>query len=202
MKQCLLLCLLLVLMQSAFAQDKIVKLDSNEMKVRVLEIKLQGIAYQHPDSAEGKVYLIPKSDVFMVQYANGAKEVITETSADTASVHSDGNVISRTPEQMYELGQYDAQRLYEGANAKWGSVTSGLFLWYGLAASVAIGSVRPKATNNPVSDKSYLLDPNYVKGYEDRAHKKKLGKVAAGTAIGSGITLGLRLFFMTIKPGK
>ncbi|GAB3195097.1 hypothetical protein ABID22_000002 [Pontibacter aydingkolensis] len=182
MKQSILLGLLLVLIQSAFAQDKIVKLNGDEIKARVREIKLQEIVYQHPDSLEGKLHLIPKAEVFMVQYENGTKEMITQS-----VVNQDSEPITRTPEQMYELGRYDAQHLYKGRGAMWGSAASGFVFPYGLAGSAAIGLVKPKAKNHPVSDVAYLSDPNYVKGYEDRAKRRKWGKVAAGTGIGLGV---------------
>lgn len=179
MKKSLLLGLLLVLVQSTFAQDKIVKTNGDEFMARVLEIKLQEIVYQHPDSAEGKVYFIPKSDVFMVKYANGTKEIIAQASGDNS-------MITMTPEQMYELGRNDAKLLYKGTGAMWGSAASSFAFPYGLAGAAAIGLVKPKAHNHPVSDINYLSDPNYVRGYEDKAKRKKWGKVAAGTGIGLG----------------
>ena len=181
MKQSILLGLLLVLLQSAFAQDKILKLNGDEIKARVLEIKLQEIVYRHPDSMDGKMHMLPIAEVFMVQYANGTKEMIAKP------VGSQSSEPAKTPEQMYELGQKDAQLLYKGNGAMWGSAASSFVFPYGLAGSAAIGLVKPKAENHPVSDVRYLSDPDYVRGYEDKAKRKKWGKVAAGTGIGLGV---------------
>ncbi|WP_439880825.1 hypothetical protein ACSX1A_16925 [Pontibacter sp. MBLB2868] len=180
MKKSMLLVLFLVLLQSAFAQDKIIKLNGEEILAHVVEIKVSEITYQHPDSLTGKLYLIPKADVFMIRFANGSKEIIAE------AIGQQSVMMPNTPEQMYEIGRKDAELLYKGKGAMWGSAASSFIFPYGLAGSVAIGLVRPKAANHPVSDINYLSNPDYVRGYEDRAKKRKLGKAAAGAGIGIG----------------
>ncbi len=180
MKKNLLLVLCLVLVRGAFGQDTIVKRNGDEVLARVVEINLEGIMYQHPDSVEGILYQIPKSEVFMVRYANGTKEMMAET------VSPQSLAAPATPTQMYELGRKDAETLYKGKGAMWGSAASSFMFPYGLAGSVIIGAVPPKAANHPVSNISYLSDPDYVRGYEDRAKKRKLGKAAAGAGIGFG----------------
>ena len=180
MKQSILLVLLMAVMQSTFAQDRIVKLNGDEVKARVVEIKLQEIVFQHPDSANGTLQFMPKADVFMIQFANGTKEVFAQSAFESKS----DVVIRRSPDEMYELGRQDARQLYKGNGAMWGSAGCALLFPYGLAGSAAIGLTKPKAYNNPVSDFTYLSDPDYVKGYEKQAHRKKAGKVALGTGIG------------------
>lgn len=182
MKRNIIFALLLLLLQHAFAQDVIVKVNGEEMAARVAEITLHDIIYQHPDSAQGMLHHIAKADVFMVKFANGTKEVFAQNLPETDSTV----VPESSPEQMYELGRKDAELLYKGKGAMWGSAASSFIFPYGLAGSVAIGLVRPKAANNPVSNLNYLSDPNYVRGYEDRAKKRKLGKAAAGAGIGVG----------------
>ncbi|WP_299818339.1 hypothetical protein [uncultured Pontibacter sp.] len=181
MKKCiLLLLLLLAALQTTFAQDRIVKLNGDELMARVLEIKLQEIVYQHPDSLHGALHTLPKADVFMIHFANGTKEVFTQNLPESQT--SSSNYLN--PDQMYQLGSDDARRLYKGTGAMWGSAGCALFFPYGLAGSAAIGLTKPKAYRNPVSNINYLTDPHYVKGYEQQAHRKKAGKVAAGAGIG------------------
>ncbi|MBC5994120.1 hypothetical protein [Pontibacter cellulosilyticus] len=180
MKKSILLVLLLVLLQNAFAQDKIIKQNGEEIKARVVEIKLQEIVFQHPDSLTGTLYHLPKTDVFMIQFANGTKEVFAQNVAEASA---EGVNISN-PEEMYELGRDDARKMYRGNGAMWGSAGCAFVFPYGLAGSAAIGLTKPKAHRNPVSNVSYLADPNYVRGYEMQAHRKKAGKVVAGAGIG------------------
>lgn len=185
MKKYITLALLFVLLHQVQAQDKIVKTNGEELAAHVLEITLQEVIYRHPDSAQTGVFRqLPKAEVFMVQFANGTKEVFSENlpAATTA-------VAALSPEQMYNLGRQDAIKYYKGNGAMWGSAASTVLFPYGLAGPLIIGLVPPKAPKNGVSDHSYLSDPVYVKGYETQARKKKTGKVLAGTGIGLSVVL-------------
>jgi hypothetical protein len=179
MKKTLTLAILILFIQNAFAQDVIVKLNGDEIPARVKEITLQNIYYQHPDSVKGLVHSITRADIFMVKFANGTKEVFEENISESEAII--------TPQQMYEIGRQDAKDLYKGNGAMWGSAACALVFPYGLVGSAAIGLTRPKAYNNPVSNRSYLADQNYVNGYEIQAGKKKTKKTLAGAGIGFAV---------------
>ena len=56
--------------------DLIVKENGDELKnVKVLEITLTEIKYKRASNMDGPLYSIAKSDVFMIKYANGEKDV-------------------------------------------------------------------------------------------------------------------------------
>jgi hypothetical protein len=61
------------------AQDLIIKKNGDEVKGKVLEINTNEIKYKALENMDGPVYSILKSNVFMVKYENGVKEVITST---------------------------------------------------------------------------------------------------------------------------
>jgi hypothetical protein len=180
MKKNILLAILILILQNAFAQDVIVKLNGEEQTGLVTEITLQDIYYQSSDSTNTTIQRIAKADVFMVRFANGTKEVFIQNLPESQMEP----LAAKSPEQMYQIGRDDAKRLYKGNGALWGSVACVFAFPYGLAGTAAIGFTKPKVQNNPVSDRSYLSNPYYVKGYERQAHKKKTGKVLAGTGIG------------------
>lgn len=79
MKKVLLILMWALLVQVAYGQDVIVKVNGDELKVKVLEINLSAILYQLPDSTQltdsTQVLSIARSEVFMVRFANGTKEV-------------------------------------------------------------------------------------------------------------------------------
>lgn len=181
MKKYLLLSLLVLLLQNAFAQDVIIKLTGEELVARVKEITLQDIVFQHPDSAQGIMHRIAKADVFMVRFANGTKEVFTQNLPENQLTSAEATNTA----DMYLLGREDAIRYYKGNGAMWGSAACALVFPYGLAGSAIIGFTRPKAHNHMVSDVRYLSDPHYIKGYEEQARRKKIGKAAAGAGIGT-----------------
>ncbi len=63
------------------AQDVIVKKSGEEINAKVEQISANEIKYRKADNQTGPVYTIPKSEVFMVKYANGARDVFSEEKA-------------------------------------------------------------------------------------------------------------------------
>lgn len=180
--------LLFMVHYSVLAQDRIVKTSGDEIKARVLEIGLSEIQYRHPDSLQGVIWRIPKAEVFMVQFENGAKEVF-ESNLPAIQIQEQS---SHSPEIMYNLGKEDALKYYSGNGAMWGSAASTMVMFpLGLAGSVAIASTPPKVDARWVSDVSLIGNPAYEKGYREQAHKRKKGKALAGVGIGVGIQLSL-----------
>jgi hypothetical protein len=68
------------------AQDVIFKNDKTELKTKVSEITETGIKYKKWDNIDGPVYTISRSEVFMILYSNGQKEIIKP-----ATVNETGN---------------------------------------------------------------------------------------------------------------
>lgn len=193
MKKYLLFLICILLVQVVSAQDVIVKINGDEIKGKVTEINLAEVLYQSLDSTDSTNYSILKSEVFMVRFANGTKEVFQENLpvvAETARPIQD-------PSQMYLQGQQDARSYYRGEGAMWGSAAS-MFL-IGPVGPVVIGAVKPKAYKNPVPTPSVLQDQHYVRGYENQAHKRKIGKAAIGAGIGTAALFALIL--LTVSAG-
>jgi C-terminal processing protease CtpA/Prc len=82
-----------------FAQDVITLKSGDEIKAKVLEISPGEVKYKKHESPDGPTYTLTKSEVFMIKYENGEKEVFnsttTTTSTTTAQVQS--SVIGRVP---------------------------------------------------------------------------------------------------------
>jgi hypothetical protein len=193
MKRVLFIALMILLHQQVFAQDKIVKVSGEEIPARVLEITLHEILYQHPDSLQGTTQRLAKSDVFMVQFENGTKEVFAQNLPGSVAAET-----LRTPDEMYNLGKQDALKYYKGNGAMWGSAASSMVMFpIGLAGSLAIGATPPKVENQQVSDVQLLMDPDYVKGYKKQAHRKKQGKALAGVGIGAGVQLAMVMIILS-----
>jgi len=58
------------------AQDIIIKENGDEIKAKVMEIGITEIKYKKAGNEEGPTYAILKSEVFLIKYANGTKDVI------------------------------------------------------------------------------------------------------------------------------
>lgn len=75
MKQLFLLFVSLFLVQTIYAQDIITKKDGVDIKAKVLEVGLSQITYKKFTNLEGPIYTISISDILMITYANGEREV-------------------------------------------------------------------------------------------------------------------------------
>jgi hypothetical protein len=75
--------LLLSAGNSAMAQDVILKKDGNEIKAIVKEVGEETIKYNKFDNPSGPVYSIKKSEIFMITYKNGSKDVFKSEESST-----------------------------------------------------------------------------------------------------------------------
>ena len=65
--------------------DRIVLKNGDESMVKVLEIAPNDVKYKKCDSPDGPLYVVKKADVFMIQYANGTKEVFKTESTPSSN---------------------------------------------------------------------------------------------------------------------
>src|SRR6218665_214442 len=82
--------------------DELIFNDGTEAKGKVTEITPTEIKYKKCDMPDGPVYVVRKSDVFMVRYANGEKEIFSaqkNTQPQTATTYTSPNV----PDKMHPL---------------------------------------------------------------------------------------------------
>ncbi|MCB2406699.1 hypothetical protein [Hymenobacter lucidus] len=79
----LLTCCLLAL--TSYAQDTLTKQNGEELQVKVLEITPTEIHYKRFDYQDGPLIIVRKTDVFMIRYANGTKEVFGPASGTLPS---------------------------------------------------------------------------------------------------------------------
>ena len=78
MKKSILLTSFLWLSHFLTAQDLITKTNGEEIKAKVLEISPTEIKYKRFDYQQGPTIIIPTSEVFMLKYPNGEKQVFQQ----------------------------------------------------------------------------------------------------------------------------
>lgn len=88
MKKSLLILCLSVLGSSAMAQDIIVKTNADEIQAKVVKVTDSSIEYKKWHHLNGPSYEIAAKDVFIIQYQNGKREVI---STDDISISTIGS---------------------------------------------------------------------------------------------------------------
>lgn len=74
-----------VLPSSVFAQDIIYMLDGDEIEAKLTEISSSQLKYKRMDNLDGPLFVIERSKVFKVKYANGQSEVMTKPGSAPAA---------------------------------------------------------------------------------------------------------------------
>ncbi|MBK5278721.1 MAG: hypothetical protein JJE09_07645, partial [Bacteroidia bacterium] len=87
-----------------WSQDLITYKNGNEAKGRVIEVTSTEVKFKKEDNPDGPVYSMLKSEIFMIQYANGNKEVFTDKPISK---------VTDSKEKM-ALPQYDERLKFSG----------------------------------------------------------------------------------------
>ena len=77
--------LLVLLVGPARAQDLLTKRNGDEIAVKVVEITPSEVKYRRADNPDGPLISVWRSDVFLIRYANGTKEVLNAPPAAAAT---------------------------------------------------------------------------------------------------------------------
>ncbi len=172
-----------------FAQDIITKKSSEDIQAKVTEVTTTEIKYKKFDNQSGPTFTILKSDVLMIRYENGSKDIFTETpNTSVANTSSSGD--------MQIKGKQDANVNYKGkkSGAGWTAATSiVLSPLFGLIPAVACASSEPSDENLNYKDAELMKNNTYNQAYTEQAHKIKKRKVWTNYGIGSGAWLLLIL---------
>jgi len=67
------------------AQDIITKTNGDEIKAKVTEVDLNEVKYKRFENLSGPTYTMAKSDIFMIKYENGEKDVFKKSSGESSS---------------------------------------------------------------------------------------------------------------------
>jgi hypothetical protein len=171
----------------SLSQDTILKKTGEEISARVLEVGNAEIVYKEFSNQEGPLLTLLKSDIFMIRYQNGAKDLFTEDATSE---------VAYSAEELSLNGQRHAMMNYTGekSGAGWTIATTVLLTpLVGAIPAIACSSTKPSAQNLKYRDDEMMADPNYRAAYFEQAHKIKRKKVWRSFAIGSGAWLLLVL---------
>jgi hypothetical protein len=89
MRKYKLLLLYLFMFSTSQAQDLIIKKNGEEIKSKVLEVALKIIKYKKFDNPNGPTFEILKSDVFIIKYENGTKDILNVIDNKTVEEESE-----------------------------------------------------------------------------------------------------------------
>jgi len=189
MKKSILTTLLSIFTASlCFSQDIITKKSSEDIQAKVLEVTTTEIKYKKFDNQSGPTFTILKSDVLMIRYMDGSKDIFTES--------PNTSVANTSADDMQYKGKQDAITNYKGKNsgAGWTAATTiVLSPLFGLIPAIACASSEPSDENLKYKETELMKNSNYNKAYAEQAHKIKKRKIWTNFGIGSGVWLLLLL---------
>lgn len=96
-----------LMIKGSVAQDLIVLKDGNEINSKVLEVNISDIKYKKTDNLDGPMYLVLKSEVFMIKYKNGTKDIINSLKVSDQPIKSSQEIFSSeilTKDGTFEIG--------------------------------------------------------------------------------------------------
>lgn len=81
----LLLPLIILLCGRLAAQDSLYKRDGTVLAVKLIEVKPTELSYKRADYTNGPTFVINKSDLLKIRYANGSVEECSTATAPTVT---------------------------------------------------------------------------------------------------------------------
>jgi len=172
-----------------FSQDIIVKSNGEEIKTKIIEVNQQEIKYKNFDYPSGPSFSISKSDIFMVRYENGTKDIFND-----AKSKNNGNASNMSNEDIAIKGKQDATMYYKGkkSGAGWTAATTIVFSpLLGAVPAFVCSASEPSEENLNYKDDKLMKNANYNEAYVQQAHKIKKRKIWKNFGIGSAVWLGI-----------
>ena len=167
------------------AQDIIFLRTGEEVQAKIIEVGIQEIRYKKfKNKGDLPVYVISKSDIFMIKYEEGTKEVFKEnTGSDEPIVKEEGTEID-----MCVKGKKDAF-IYFNRGFGAGLVSTLIFVPVGFIVSAALGASDPKVEKLNAPDMKLIRNREYKACYTKEAKRIRRGKVWNGFWLGLGINV-------------
>ncbi|MDR0811660.1 MAG: hypothetical protein LBN23_05250 [Paludibacter sp.] len=96
-----------------FAQDVITLKNANDIQALVQEIGTDEVKYKKFDNPNGQTYVIKKSEIFMIKYANGSKDVFADTPTTPAPISTSEQTDKQNSQSKNEVLYYQGGNVYD-----------------------------------------------------------------------------------------
>lgn len=178
-----------------FAQDLLTKKNGEDILTKVLEVNVSEIKYKKFDDLNGPIFTILKSEVLLIRYENGTKDIFVDEEKVGRNLFINDNPFAQ--------GQADALHYYkEYKAASTGTLVTSLFSpLIGLVPAIVTSSIPPQEINLDYPNKTFWANPEYVNGYTSKAKKIKQDKVWTNYAIGAGTWLVVVILAIAVLSG-
>jgi hypothetical protein len=183
MKNILNILTILLIVLKLNAQDVITKKNSDDIKAKVLEVTNSEIKFKRFEDINGPTFSLLKSEVLMVRYENGTKDVFNDKQSTSSS-----------DDEMRAKGTQDAKIYYRGAKSGAGWTAAATVLTsplLGLIPAAICASTEPSDQNLNCKDYDLMKNYAYNQAYTKQAHKIKRRKIWTNYGIGFGCWIAL-----------
>ncbi len=197
--------LVLFISNIIIAQDIIIKKSGDEIKATVTEVGTENIKYKKFGSESSPIYVISKTELFMIKYQDGTKDMFNDE--ETAKKEEVQEIITPKVDETlnkqftasYSDGQNDAKKHYKGyQGAGTGVFVTSMFFspLIGLIPAAASSSTVPKDENLMYPNSELMKNVDYANGYRKEALKIKSKKVWTNWGVSVGISVVLVTMLM------
>ena len=212
MKRILFITILIFSRFIVFSQDIIYLKNGTEIKAKIIELTNEFVKYKKYEQQEGPLRNQLISDVFMVIYENGTREVFKEEKKDDTKLQipieaatKKEIVIDNSVTDVQDLcfkGQQDAGRYYTGYReaSTWTAATTivgGIVI--GLIPAIACSSSEIQMSNLTIPDPKLFKNSSYYQCYMQEAKRIKSRKVWRSFGIGAAIDVAVTVFIISLS---
>ncbi len=200
--------LYLIPFNHCFSQDMIIQRSTDEIPAKVIEVTTTEIKYKRLDNLEGPTFIIPKSDVFMIRYANGTNDIFyadnpgTETASESSPLpepKTEQVIPIPSSSDLHRQGVSDATRYYQGYKA---ASTATLLVGLlspvvGLIPALSCSATPPAEKNLNYPNQELMNKTEYYDAYTRQSRKIKQGKVWTNLGIAFGVNVAAILILFS-----
>lgn len=192
------------------SQDVIYLNDGANIKAKIVELTTESVKYKKSDQLDGPLRNISLSDVFMIIYEDGTREVFKKDNQQNLLPQRVSEPIpTREPERINVAisnqdlcfqGQQDASRYYTGYReaATWtgaATILGGAII--GIIPAVACSTSEPRSSSFSVPDVDLLRNSTYYQCYAQEARRIKSKKVWTNFGIGVAVNVAVGLLVLS-----
>jgi len=215
MKKTLLITIFIVIELHVFSQDIIYVKDGTEVKAKIIEITDEFVKYKRFEQQEGPLRSLQISEVFMVIYENGTREVFKGGGKDiiqnqvpvevaVKKENIDAN-LSMDGMDLCFKGQQDAGRYYTGYReaATWtaaATILGGIVI--GVIPAIACSSSEPQMSSLTIPNSDLFKNSSYYQCYKQEAKRIKSKKVWTNFAIGAAVDVAVAVFIVSLSQSE
>jgi hypothetical protein len=187
------------------SQDLIVKKNGEEVVGKIMKVGVDTVHYRMLSDEKGPLRFVLRGDVASMQLAtNPSQQQINQlpgvpSAADEYAVASSGPTGSAPlsasmAEELRFKGRQDALMYYKGQGPFWSTAgVTVLFPPAGLVTGIITAAIPPNVDNILYPNYQLMKEPVYRESFKKQAHRRKVGKSAAGFGVGFGALIALAL---------